>query len=593
MNENASSEINSCSMLQVADAESADTGLPVGAVAYQAAGPSTGTFSVEPNSSTAGTNWIETTTMYSDPATYSVAAWFKMNAITSGGTLFQLANLQEGTPAGYDRILWVDDSGHIVWGSNYQGTGEEQKSTTTVAANAWYYVVLSFTSGGNVTGYLDGAQIFTSASTPNSTPDSYAGYWRLGYGYYSTSTWADSPVDAYFDGYLAGLTFYGAKALSAANDTNLYDAGNFAQYSANLAAVGTPTDYWGMQDTGSTGYSSTGLPSGGVIPDQTLNANTGTIAGGVTLATGVSPIGGGDVYELNGSTGNVQTSTLETNPQVYTQSAWFELPSGDSGTIFGFSDVQGTTGLTYWDRAIWVDQTGHLVAAVWPPVKGVGTIEEIVSPGTYDNGAWHDVTVTLGPAGFFMYADGVLVASNTGVTAAWTYNGYWHLGWSGNELTAWTDPPKSTFFPGDIAGAAVFSAQLSAAQSDTLGTSGTYDAQVFTDGVTNFWNWFTPSVCGLVTLATTVTSSGACVLPATGCSTPLPLSSLVGASSASVALTPIGSTSSTGWTETTAASTGPPFENGLVAFGQETLSGEYRSSGWTVALQHPYEIALG
>jgi hypothetical protein len=587
--ENASTEINSCVTREVADTENNDTGLPVNGITYLQTGPSAGTYSEQTNASTAGTNWIETTNIYNDPSTYTIAGWFEMPTITSGGTLMEFANVQQGTPADYDRILWIDNTGHLRWGVNKAGTGEEQTDAAAITANTWNYVLISFASGGTVSGYLNGTRVFTSASATYDTPDSYNGYWRLGYGYSSATTWANTPTDPYFDGNLSGFTYYATTALTTANDTTLYDAGNFAPYPANLATVGTPTAYWAMQESGATGYSTSGTPNG-IVPDQSGNGNTGTVAGGVTLANGVSPISGGESYEFNGSTGNIETTTQEVNPQVFTQSAWFELPSGDSGPIMGFSDVQTTTGLADWDRAIWVDSTGHLVAAVWPD----STIQEITSTGTFNNGAWHEVTVTVGPAGFLMYADGSLIASNLAITTVQVYNGYWHIGWGGNELTSWTDPPAVDWFPGDIAGVAEYSTQLSAAASIALDNGTTYDAQVFTNDVTNFWNWFTPSVCGFITLSTAVTSGGACVLPSAACATPQSLAALIGVPSATTVLAPSGATQTTGWTQSVTALTGsPPFEVGVIGFGQQSFYGEYGASTWLVALQHQYATVLG
>jgi hypothetical protein len=310
----------------------------------------------------------------------------------------------------------------------------------------------------------------------------------------------------------------------------------------------------------------------------------------VTLANNVSPISGGESYHFDGTTGNLQTPIQVANPQVFTQSAWFELPAGDSGPVMGFSDVQTTTGLADWDRAIWIDSTGHLVAAIWPN----GTIQEIVSPGTYNNAAWHEVTVTIGPAGFLMYADGALVASNIAITTVQIYDGYWHIGWGGNELTSWTDPPAVDWFPGDIAGVAVYSTQLSASASTALDNGTTYDAQVFADGVTYFWNWFTPPVCGFLALSTTVTTGGACVLPSSGCSTPASFAALIGVKSATTALATSGATKTTAWTQSVTALTGtPPFEVGLIGFGQQSFFGQYGVGNWLLSLQHPYVTVLG
>lgn len=214
-----------------------------------------------------------------------------------------------------------------------------------------------------------------------------------------------------------------------------------------------------------------------------------------------------------------------------------------------------------------------MVAAVWP-----NAVEELTSSGTFADGQWHNVVVTLGASGYYMYVDGALQASNPSVTSAQAYNGYWHMGWGGNELTSWPDSPSNAWFPGSLAGVAVLSSQLSPSAAEALDNGTTYDAQVFSYSPSEFWNWGIPNVCGFIGLSMNGGSSES-------------LAALVGASSSSSAVG-VGDSNTETNTET-AISGAPSFEAGLVAFGTQAVVAAVSGSKWSVELEHPFVTTLG
>jgi len=108
-------------------------------------------------------------------------------------------------------------------------------------------------------------------------------------------------------------------------------------------------------------------------------------------------------------------------------------------------------------------------------------VQELSSTAALNDGAWHHVVSTLSSAGMQLYVDGVLVASNTGVTSAQNYSGYWTIGYE--NLTAWANSPSSFYFNGQLDDVRVYYYALSAAQVAALYAMGT-SAPVITSALT-------------------------------------------------------------------------------------------------------------
>ncbi len=241
----------------------------------------------------------------------------------------------------------------------------------------------------------------------------------------------------------------------------------------------------GQQQQQTTAYSMTSK----TFADQT-GADPGTGVGGLTYQAN-GALGGASVG-FDGSSGYVQTANPVTNPQTFSLAAWFK--TNGSGSIIGFTNGPATSA-TSWDRQIWIDSTGHVVFGV----RNNAT-SEIQSPASFNDGNWHFVVATLSPSGGMnLYVDGAPVASNSAVTSAQAYNGYWHLGWS-NAGNGWPDPPTSGYFPGSLAQVAVFKTALSATQISQLGaqtTSTGFANQVTGDAPTSYWPLDQFSTAGL------------------------------------------------------------------------------------------------
>lgn len=207
-------------------------------------------------------------------------------------------------------------------------------------------------------------------------------------------------------------------------------------------------------------------PAGGApqMRDASAARNHGTFQGSAPQAGGDAVAGPGTSF--NGTDQYVSTVDRRSDPDAFTLSLWF-LATVTGGKLAGFeSNSVGQS--TYFDRHLWLDSAGHLRFGVFCPAPSVITaadspyvrdvllpgenpdkpdIERIlVSPGAYADGGWHQVTAMLSPEGQFLYVDGVLAASDSRVTNAGAYEGYWRLG--GGSLGNWVGRSDGDFFRG-------------------------------------------------------------------------------------------------------------------------------------------------
>lgn len=179
-----------------ADASTSRTeGLVSGTVTRQAAGVVKGAaakaFTFDGTSGmTAATKSAE------NPRVYSMEAWFRTTT-TRGGKIIGFGNTNTGLSASYDRHVYMEDSGKLVFGT-YTG----QRNTIQTARNynddAWHHVVASQSPQGMKL-YVDGVLV---GSNPAVGAQSYTGFWRIG----GDRTWGSS--SAYFKGSIDEVAVY-------------------------------------------------------------------------------------------------------------------------------------------------------------------------------------------------------------------------------------------------------------------------------------------------------------------------------------------------------------------------------------------------
>ncbi|GAA1732208.1 hypothetical protein GCM10009809_29630 [Isoptericola hypogeus] len=131
-----------------------------------------------------GTNGgnVYSTTSVNNPTSYSLETWFRSTS-TQGGKLIGLGSSQSGNSDSYDRHVYMQDDGRLVFGV---WTGQANTVTTSGAYNngAWHHVVATQGSDG-MRLYVDGQPVGTH---PQTGAQDYSGYWRVG----GDTTWGSS-----------------------------------------------------------------------------------------------------------------------------------------------------------------------------------------------------------------------------------------------------------------------------------------------------------------------------------------------------------------------------------------------------------------
>ena len=290
--------------------------------------------------------------------------------------------------------------------------------------------------------YRDGA------ATPAATFTRSSNWWQS-----APLAWTDRGVAAGSHSYRVTVADpYGNEVVVGSASGSASGTATARPYADAVHADGA-TSYWPMGErSGGTAFDQGGVDDLGATGGVTRGV-TGALRGDTDAAT-----------RFDGTSGTFATQSPRRGPHTFSLEAWFQTRSTTGGKIIGFGDQQ--TGLSNnYDRHVWLDTAGKLHFAVWP-----GTPYELVTPGAYNNGAYHHVVATLGPNGMTLYVDGKLAASRTdGISAQEIRAGYWRIGgdrsWSG-----------SPYFPGAVDEVAVYPTVLNAeqvARHYSIGASGT------------------------------------------------------------------------------------------------------------------------
>ena len=260
----------SASAPTLADASgNGNTGTGQGNVTLGAAGPLGGN-AITLDGAT-GT-YVATATAYANPQNFTEGAWFKTTG--SGPIMGFTTQVDDSTPSHYERMIWTDPTGHVVYNVDPPGgVGGISQVTSpgTYANGVWHYVAASIGPAGQVL-YVDGVLVASTAVTV--TAEVYTGYWHLGFAY--TGSWPDPPTNNYFTGQLAQAAILPGQ-LTTSQVAALYGSANVVSFATAVLAR-SPTAYWPLTDTGTS--SSCGLVQA-------------TISDTVTTPTCVYPAGAG------------------------------------------------------------------------------------------------------------------------------------------------------------------------------------------------------------------------------------------------------------------------------------------------------------
>jgi hypothetical protein len=181
------------------------------------------------------------------------------------------------------------------------------------------------------------------------------------------------------------------------------------------------TDHWPLSEASGTAYNDLGGN------DLTVGSGVGRNAGGA-ISGDPNP-----AFTFNGTSTSVAASQRRLqSPDVVTLEAWIRTTSTAGGKILGFGNASTGISTTY-DRHLYMDGAGR----VFFGVSYLNQRRTLQSGAGLNNGAYHHVVATLGPAGMELYIDGVRVGSRADTTFGPNYYGYWRLGgdatWAGAQ----------------------------------------------------------------------------------------------------------------------------------------------------------------
>jgi PKD repeat protein len=384
-----------------------------------------------------------TSTAIQGPNTFAIEGWFQTST-RSGGKIVGFGNTTQGNLSGsYDRQIYMDNSGHLIFGV-YNNGAYTVTSSKTYNNSKWHYVVGELSSSG-MSMYVDGALVGQNQGT--TVGQDYSGYWRVGGD--NLGSWPSQPSSNWFNGSIADVAVYPSTLTIRQVQQHYTDAGG------QLTIQPVPTDaygqavynsnpllYWRLNDAS---HASSAL-------DTSPYQDNGSANSGVTFQQSSPVSTTGKAAKFNGSTGLIASTQTFTDPTVYSEELWFNTTTTDGGKLIGFGDQP--TGLSgNYDRHVYMLNTGQLEFGTY-----TGVTNTIVSPNSYNNGKWHHLVATQGPAGMALYVDGQLLGTNP-QTQAQNYTGYWRVGgdptWGG---------ANSNYFAGTIDEVAVYDTQLTPAQ---------------------------------------------------------------------------------------------------------------------------------
>jgi signal peptidase I len=146
---------------------------------------------------------ITTSTLVTNPQTFSVQIWFKTST-TTGGKLIGFGGSATGASGNYDRHIYMTNTGQLVFGV-YSGAINTVISPAAYNNGAWHLATGTYSPATGMTLYVDGAQVGTTVMAPYA--EAYDGYWRIGYD--NLDNWGTTtPTSRYFSGWVAQASVY-------------------------------------------------------------------------------------------------------------------------------------------------------------------------------------------------------------------------------------------------------------------------------------------------------------------------------------------------------------------------------------------------
>ncbi|WP_375387088.1 LamG-like jellyroll fold domain-containing protein [uncultured Amnibacterium sp.] len=152
-------------------------------------------------------------TSQTNPQVFTLEVDFQTTV--KGGKLIGFGSSTTGASAQYDRQLYLNKNGAVVFGVYPSAYRTLTSPASTYADGAWHHVAATLSASGMAL-HLDGRLVASDAATTSAQV--FNGYWRVGYDTIGPG-WSNAPTNPWFTGRLRAAAVY-TSALTAQQIAN-------------------------------------------------------------------------------------------------------------------------------------------------------------------------------------------------------------------------------------------------------------------------------------------------------------------------------------------------------------------------------------
>jgi hypothetical protein len=226
-----------------------------------------------------GTNqYITTTTLITNPQTFSLSLWFNTTT-TSGGKLIGFSSLQNGGGQ-HDRQIYMNNAGQLYFGVYVSPSTNTVNTTGAYNDGNWHHVVGTLSPTNGMKLYVDDVLQASNAAFTAAEPDN--GYWSIGGN--NLSGWPSVPTSAYFAGTIDDVAAYSTElpVATVTSSSDIYQLGAYGP-----VCVNSPLTLITPVITGATyswkdpnGFVMAGTSNSTTFPSAVAGTYTLTVTGG-------------------------------------------------------------------------------------------------------------------------------------------------------------------------------------------------------------------------------------------------------------------------------------------------------------------------
>ena len=153
------------------------------------------------------------------PNVFTLMAWVKTPAgMATGGQLMGFGNSDTAMSSQYDRHLYLDNAGHVVFGI-WTGAATTISSPGIITDGSSHQIAASLgPAGGRL--YIDGVMVASDATW--TTAEAYNGYWRVGWDNLNAWGTATDPADFGLNGVIDEAAVFEGKQLTPTEIAGTY-----------------------------------------------------------------------------------------------------------------------------------------------------------------------------------------------------------------------------------------------------------------------------------------------------------------------------------------------------------------------------------